>query len=899
MPGSIVWTKKFFDWLEEVSSDSCPDEITKKVRKIIGINAAFTIIKEEKDFKTVFSLRKEFIGELDYWGTQKCFIPSLKDNRYCLKALTYEGAKKVMTQQERFEEDKVEQALTYFVNQYSKEPKKTINEELPVIPALLLSVVCDSWEKDMDVFAKLSTAEIGQSLDSALEAFYNRALYTIVQELSGKDPNIIPEKYHLDLETAIFALIDGNGKRVRTKTTNPSLTQIDFNVKYKQVLSKHRIIKVSKVDGEDYVEIVHDSLCAIIAKRKILAETKEREEQLLIEQEKIRKTLQEKYLRYKHLALRIFLFILFIIALVLINYLVTAPKNIKHPIDAMCLKTQNIFHGLQAENGELFIHGNYSTVWGDMNLKKIEFTDTTKALSGKFIVPKLEEILFRKGHFILSSQTFSNAPHIVTIMDSVEYISTVDNIISINAPIEYNIGKNENFKILHSDILLSKSNKDSISEWDIVFAGKQDKNSPIVIPYNIKIKSYRHRNLNIRIAKKIEFDSINYERLNDEEYYYLVNTNPNDTITTTTRNKFANLTYANITNTKIIKRFSLYNVKEAVFPHAKELWCIECHNLRRLELPNIDKIVSNAVHSKYACEALTELILPTRLCINTDTLQQNLFRWGIGKLITQIIPQNDSTSLVRLDNTFWISPETEFPNDTLLNCPYDKVKLRISSHINDIADNAFEEAANLEDLSVDIDNKVYFSYGNAVYQHGKYLVKGYAPNASEIYLLQWDINKPLRIGINVRKIYTFFPETMYNNNIIGNCLNKVVLYVPEYKLNAATTALGNVFKEIKPLNSYQILFIDISFMIKRLFCIYPFLHTMAFILLFSAFLFRKTRQYALCLCIVYPFCHICYHSAYMILGFRQYNAFIPLCLALVFTFLIVKKLLNKTETEVN
>lgn len=68
LPGSIVWTKKFFDWLEDVSSDSCPDEIVNKVREIIGTKAAFPAIKEEKDFKAVFSLRKEFIGELDYWG---------------------------------------------------------------------------------------------------------------------------------------------------------------------------------------------------------------------------------------------------------------------------------------------------------------------------------------------------------------------------------------------------------------------------------------------------------------------------------------------------------------------------------------------------------------------------------------------------------------------------------------------------------------------------------------------------------------------------------------------------------------------------------------------------------------------------------------------------------------
>lgn len=306
MPGSIVWTKKFFDWLEDVSSDSCPDEIAKKIREIIGTNAAFPSIKEEKDFKAVFSLRKEFIGELDYWGMQKCFIPSLKDNRYCLRALTYEGAKKVMTQQERFDEEKVEQILTHFVSQYSREPEKTIKEQLPIIPALLLSVVCDSWEKDISSFAKLSTDEISQSLNKILEKFYDDTIDAVIKELSLQNVSPSdPDSIRKDIDVAMFDLVDVNGKRVRVKAVT-TLGTISMEadrrfsemlpiVKYKEILNRHRIVKVTKIDGEDYVEIVHDSLCPIIAKRRemrLAEEAKEREEQLLREQtRKMRKRL--------------------------------------------------------------------------------------------------------------------------------------------------------------------------------------------------------------------------------------------------------------------------------------------------------------------------------------------------------------------------------------------------------------------------------------------------------------------------------------------------------------------------------------------------------------------------------------------------------------------------------
>lgn len=266
LPCSIVWTKKFFDWLEDVSSDSCPEDIVNKVREIIGTSSAFPAIKEEKGFKAVFSLRKEYIGELDYWGMQKCFIPSLKDNRYCLKALTYEGAKNVMTQQQRFEVTKVEQALHYFVLQYSREPEKTIAENLPAIPALLLSVVCDSWEKDIDFFSGKDESEIGKSLNRILERFYDEAISSIVNDLSQQESNCQTKSIREDIEVAIFALVDSNGKRVRRKSSE--LSHLDFDAKYKEILSENRIIKISKVDGEDYVDLVHDALCTIIAERK-------------------------------------------------------------------------------------------------------------------------------------------------------------------------------------------------------------------------------------------------------------------------------------------------------------------------------------------------------------------------------------------------------------------------------------------------------------------------------------------------------------------------------------------------------------------------------------------------------------------------------------------------------
>lgn len=296
MPISIVWTNNFFKWLEDVSADSCPDKIVNVVREIIGFNAAFPGIKENKDFKAVFSLRKEFIGELDYWGMQKCFIPSLKDNRYCLKALTYEGAKKVMTQQRCFNVGKVEQVLRYFVELYSPELEHTIKENLPVIPALLLSVVCNSWEKSSKNFIDIDTSSVGLSLTKILENFYDETINAVVDELVRKvqkstylddfyNDKTILKFFRNDIDIAMLSLVDINGKRVRVKavTTLGSMRvgeELRIS-KYKKVLSKYRIIKISKIDDEDYVELVHDALCPVILKKKevrLIEEVKEQEE---------------------------------------------------------------------------------------------------------------------------------------------------------------------------------------------------------------------------------------------------------------------------------------------------------------------------------------------------------------------------------------------------------------------------------------------------------------------------------------------------------------------------------------------------------------------------------------------------------------------------------------------
>ena len=64
------WKNEFFAWLEEFSSDECPESIYNSISN-------YERIPSQKKFKAIFSMRYEYVGELDYWCSQRYFIPQM------------------------------------------------------------------------------------------------------------------------------------------------------------------------------------------------------------------------------------------------------------------------------------------------------------------------------------------------------------------------------------------------------------------------------------------------------------------------------------------------------------------------------------------------------------------------------------------------------------------------------------------------------------------------------------------------------------------------------------------------------------------------------------------------------------------------------------------------------
>ena len=259
------WTDKFFNWLEEVSTDYLPESL----REIV--NSRDIDVPTQKNFKALFSFRTEYLGDLDYWCVQKHFIPSLQDNRMCLKPLTPKGAKEIIN----LNESSLGKYADKIIQGCAEAKANTNNEDQPCVYALILSVVCQTLSEipDNERIPLLDNLNNQQddTIDDILLRFYKKKLLA-----AGLDYNK-NEKIIADLENA---LVDEKGKRSRRDTDEASMQPL---AKWIEELSaeSNRLLKIiakKVVNGHEVntVEFPHDRLCKAIDSSK-----KERQKKII------------------------------------------------------------------------------------------------------------------------------------------------------------------------------------------------------------------------------------------------------------------------------------------------------------------------------------------------------------------------------------------------------------------------------------------------------------------------------------------------------------------------------------------------------------------------------------------------------------------------------------------
>jgi hypothetical protein len=263
------WTDGYFDWLERISANYPPAEI-ENLYEEWNVDNELVI---DKCFKILFSFRTEYLGDLDYWGIQKHFIPALQENRVCLKPMTPEGALQVIGLNNDMLGAHANQIITGCSD-------GTVNKEknYPSVSALTLSVVCsvlsEMEKSERESILSRLVLNQDQTVDTILLRFYTDKLASVGLDYS-RDAYII--------EKIEDAFVDENGRRKRRSCDEPEILSIATWVE-KLSLKENGLLKVignKFIEGRvvNTVEFPHDRLCrAIDESRK---ERREREAEIM------------------------------------------------------------------------------------------------------------------------------------------------------------------------------------------------------------------------------------------------------------------------------------------------------------------------------------------------------------------------------------------------------------------------------------------------------------------------------------------------------------------------------------------------------------------------------------------------------------------------------------------
>lgn len=249
LPGK--YAEAFFELLQELSIQRIPERLIEECQSRQLSPESIP----SNSFKILFSLREEYVGQLDYWGIQRFNVPALKNNRYSLQPLTNAQALEIIKNQGVNTLDNIADII---VSQ-SKETGKEY------ISTLILSVLCSKLY-DLAPVQSDGTKQAypyGQmplSTSAIIGQYYNE----IMEELGirGRARKVIES-----------TLVSEDGKRLRVPVSNSDLRRIFFAEDYLEKLDRRHLIKQTEVNKVLYVELVHDKVAEVVAegKRKIIA----------------------------------------------------------------------------------------------------------------------------------------------------------------------------------------------------------------------------------------------------------------------------------------------------------------------------------------------------------------------------------------------------------------------------------------------------------------------------------------------------------------------------------------------------------------------------------------------------------------------------------------------------
>lgn len=245
-----TWKEEFFQWIEMLMKDVCPTNISELLED------SDIEIPTKKLFKTIFSMRYEYVGELDYWCSQRTFIPQMMHNRYFLKPLTSKDAIEIIESQDTT--DPISKKISDNSNLLVK---NICNKESNEVSPIILSMLCYGIYEKLHENENYSISE--EAIHETISSFYDKTLKGI--KIKGSNSHI-PKKHLKIIENA---LVDEKGHRLRLPVNITDLKTIDFSEKYCNALKEAHLIRLYEINDESYVELIHDRIAEIIVDKRV------------------------------------------------------------------------------------------------------------------------------------------------------------------------------------------------------------------------------------------------------------------------------------------------------------------------------------------------------------------------------------------------------------------------------------------------------------------------------------------------------------------------------------------------------------------------------------------------------------------------------------------------------
>lgn len=266
--------ENFFKLVGHLASTSLPSEIEEELDRQDD-KGNYVEIDSEHHYKVVFSLRKEYLSDFDYWTNDVNSISELHQNRMFLLPLKRAQAVKVITEQP-IEGNSLECYTT--LNKVTNNILDLIDpRKKDEIEPFMLSALCSK------LYNKTVSGNKIQLDSSDVDANISNIVLEIYEE---KVQHVFNNSDHLKRFEG--ALVDGDGHRNRPKIKE--LDDIQFKDTYQQQLEDAHLIRIDTYDDDIYIELIHDLLAKAINKKR----EEEEQERRIAELEKSQK--RQKYI---------------------------------------------------------------------------------------------------------------------------------------------------------------------------------------------------------------------------------------------------------------------------------------------------------------------------------------------------------------------------------------------------------------------------------------------------------------------------------------------------------------------------------------------------------------------------------------------------------------------------